>query len=56
MHLDLAVGELDAAEAVAVRLGARRADEQPQPGRWRVLLDPAGHPSCLFNWGQGSPG
>ena len=42
MHLDLAVGvgELDAAEAEAIRLGARRADEQPHPGRWRVMLDP----------------
>ena len=47
MHLDLAVDELDAAEDEAIRLGARRAPEQPQPDRWRVLLDPAGHPFCL---------
>jgi hypothetical protein len=46
-HLDLAVDDLDEAEAEAVRLGARRADEQPSPERWRVLLDPAGHPFCL---------
>jgi Glyoxalase-like domain len=38
---------LDEAEAEAVRLGARLPDEQPSPDRWRVLLDPAGHPSCL---------
>jgi hypothetical protein len=57
MHLDLAVGvgELDAAEAEAIRLGARRADEQPHPGRWRVMLDPAGHPFCLCDWSQPLP-
>ncbi len=47
MHLDLAVDDLDAAEAEAVRLGAHPAPEQPAADRWRVLLDPAGHPFCL---------
>jgi hypothetical protein len=47
MHLDLAVDDLDEAEAEALRLGAHRAAEQPAPDRWRVLLDPAGHPFCL---------
>lgn len=47
MHLDLAVDDLGEAEAEAVRLGATRATEQPAPDRWRVLLDPAGHPFCL---------
>jgi Glyoxalase-like domain len=47
MHLDLAVTDLEAAEAEAIRLGARKADEQPGPDRWRVLFDPAGHPFCL---------
>jgi hypothetical protein len=47
IHLDLAVDDLDQAEAEAVRPGARRAAEQPAPDRWRVLLDPAGHPFCL---------
>jgi hypothetical protein len=57
VHLDLAVGvgELDAAEAGAIRLGARRAGEQPRPGRWRVMLDPAGHPFCLCDWSQPLP-
>jgi hypothetical protein len=57
IHLDLAVavGELDAAEAEAIRLGARRADEQPGAGRWRVMLDPAGHPFCLCDWSQPAP-
>ena len=47
MHLDLAVTDLEAAEAEAVRLGAVRTDEQPAPDRYRVMLDPAGHPFCL---------
>jgi hypothetical protein len=56
VHLDLAVDDLDAAEAEATRLGARRAEVQPQPARWRVMLDPAGHPFCLCDWGQGAQG
>ena len=57
VHLDLAVGvgELDTAEAEAIRLGARRADDQPYPARWRVMLDPAGHPFCLCDWSQPLP-
>jgi hypothetical protein len=47
LHLDLAVDDLDQAEAEALRLGARKAAVQPEPARWRVLLDPAGHPFCL---------
>ena len=52
-HLDVAVDDLDAAQARAVGLGATPVD--PQPGEtWRVLLDPAGHPFCLTDasaWG-----
>jgi hypothetical protein len=47
MHLDLAVRDLAEAEAVALRLGAEKADHQPQPDQWRIYLDPAGHPFCL---------
>jgi hypothetical protein len=47
IHLDLAVTELDAAVDDSERLGARVASFQPAPDRWRVLLDPAGHPFCL---------
>jgi hypothetical protein len=54
-HLDLSVADLDAAEAEAIRLGARRADEQPRPTRWRVMLDPAGHPFCLCDWTKELP-
>ncbi|MFF8314509.1 VOC family protein [Streptomyces lydicus] len=47
LHLDIRVDDLDEAEAYAVGLGAVRAAWQPQDDV-RVLLDPAGHPFCLF--------
>ncbi len=47
MHLDLAVDDLDRAQAQAVALGARVVDDQPSVDLWRVMLDPAGHPFCL---------
>ena len=47
LHLDIGVRDLDAAVADAERLGARLADFQPQE-EVRVLLDPAGHPFCLY--------
>ena len=47
IHLELAVDDLDAAEAQALALGAAKADEQPSPESWRVLIDPAGHPFCI---------
>jgi len=47
IHLDIAVDDLDAAAARAVQLGAAAADHQPQQNV-RVMLDPAGHPFCLF--------
>lgn len=50
-HLDLAVDDLDAAEQAAVQLGATKAKHQPEPDRWRVLIDPAGHPFCITNMG-----
>ncbi|WP_076264167.1 VOC family protein [Intrasporangium flavum] len=49
LHLDLTVedaGSLDALADRAVSLGASLADPQPDL-RWRVLLDPAGHPFCI---------
>ena len=47
VHLDIAVEELDAGVALANDLGATLAAHQPQEGV-RVMLDPAGHPFCLF--------
>jgi catechol 2,3-dioxygenase-like lactoylglutathione lyase family enzyme len=47
MHLDIEVDDLDEAVAHAVEAGAVLADHQPQEDV-RVLLDPAGHPFCLW--------
>lgn len=47
VHLDIAVGDLAAGVARACQLGAVEAAYQPQDDV-RVLLDPAGHPFCLF--------
>ena len=47
VHLDLTAGDgVAAAAARAVEAGAVLAEYQPDP-RWRVLLDPAGHPFCI---------
>lgn len=46
LHLDFRADDLDAVEALALELGAAKPDHQPGD-RWRVLLDPAGHPFCL---------
>ncbi len=58
MHLDIAVDDLGDEpdrrarffELVddAVTRGAQVADHQPQEDRVVVMLDPAGHPFCLF--------
>jgi catechol 2,3-dioxygenase-like lactoylglutathione lyase family enzyme len=47
LHLDFEVSDLEQAVAHAVELGAVVADFQPQEDV-RVLLDPAGHPFCLY--------
>ena len=47
MHLDIEVSDLEAATAAAVRLGGAVAQHQPQAGV-HVLIDPAGHPFCLY--------
>ncbi len=46
-HLDIAVEDLEAGVAWALSAGARLADFQPQQ-HVRVMLDPVGHPFCLF--------
>ncbi len=46
-HLDIAVDDLESGVALAISLGAILAPSQPQDDV-RVLLDPAGHPFCLF--------
>jgi catechol 2,3-dioxygenase-like lactoylglutathione lyase family enzyme len=47
LHLDFEVSDLAAATAHAVELGAELAEYQPQDNV-RVMLDPAGHPFCLY--------
>jgi hypothetical protein len=47
LHLDVEVTDLQAAVEHAVELGATVAAYQPQDDV-RVMLDPAGHPFCLY--------
>jgi catechol 2,3-dioxygenase-like lactoylglutathione lyase family enzyme len=47
LHLDLWVEDLEEAVTHAIAAGATVAEFQPQDDV-RVLLDPAGHPFCLF--------
>jgi catechol 2,3-dioxygenase-like lactoylglutathione lyase family enzyme len=50
MHFEIAVDDVPAAVEVAIRAGAAMP-AQPvdrDPSSLRVLLDPAGHPFCLF--------
>lgn len=46
-HIELGVDDLDVAEAHLLTLGAVKPEFQPDPDRWRVMLDPAGHPFCI---------
>lgn len=46
-HIELGVDDLESAQAHLLALGAVEPSSQPQPDRWRVLLDPAGHPFCI---------
>lgn len=48
MHLDIAVDLLEVGVAWAVEAGATIATYQPQDGV-SVMLDPEGHPFCLFS-------
>ncbi len=47
VHLDIGAADLAAGVAYAEAHGARLAAHQPQDDV-RVMLDPAGHPFCLF--------
>ena len=47
VHLDISVGDLADAVAHATACGAIEASWQPQDDV-RVMLDPDGHPFCLF--------
>jgi hypothetical protein len=50
LHIDLTVDDVDSVEPRVLALGATRHDVQPGEAdgdRFRVYLDPAGHPFCL---------
>ena len=51
LHFEVHVHDMDAAVAEVIDAGGREAQHQPE-GRdrdaLRVMLDPAGHPFCLF--------
>ncbi len=52
MHLEVKVDDVEAAVARAISIGAREAPGQPadrDPSKLRVMLDPAGHPFCLWS-------
>jgi catechol 2,3-dioxygenase-like lactoylglutathione lyase family enzyme len=52
MHFEIEVADVPAAVAEATALGARQAEPQPadrDPSTLRVMLDPAGHPFCLWS-------
>ncbi|MFE3459280.1 VOC family protein [Nocardiopsis aegyptia] len=46
-HIELGVEDLDESRTRLLALGATEPPSQPEPDRWRVLLDPAGHPFCI---------
>jgi predicted enzyme related to lactoylglutathione lyase len=48
LHLDLRSNDLAAATAQALALGATRADDVYDGGRWQVLRDPEGNEFCLL--------
>lgn len=47
LHIDFDVPDLDEGERRVLAIGARKHEAQPAPDRFRVYLDPAGHPFCL---------
>lgn len=55
MHLDIEVDDLEAAVSMVLNSGGGEASWQPpnrDRSRLRIMLDPAGHPFCLFLRGE----
>jgi hypothetical protein len=55
MHFEVLVDDLEGAVAAAIEAGGTEAPWQPpdrDPHRIRIMLDPAGHPLCLFLRGE----
>ncbi|MEV6769098.1 VOC family protein [Nocardia sp. NPDC051030] len=51
LHLDFSVDDLEQAEQHLLGFGATLASHQPGGERFRVFLDPAGHPFCVATAG-----
>jgi hypothetical protein len=52
IHLDIWVEDVAKGVEWAIACGATEAEHQPagrNPARLRVMLDPAGHPFCLWS-------
>ena len=55
MHLEIEVTDLETIVSRAITAGATEASNQPadrDQSRIRIMLDPAGHPFCLFTPGE----
>ena len=55
LHFEVEVDDLEAAVALAIDAGGTEAPWQPpdrDQSRIRIMLDPAGHPLCLFVSGE----
>jgi predicted enzyme related to lactoylglutathione lyase len=55
MHFEILVDDLEFAVRLVLECGGSQALHQPtdrDPRRLRVMLDPAGHPFCLFVDGE----
>ena len=55
LHFEVQVDDLEAAVATAIEAGGTEAPWQPPDrnrDRIRIVLDPAGHPLCLFLRGE----
>ena len=55
LHFEVAVEDLESAVALALDAGGTEAPWQPPDcnrDRIRIMLDPAGHPLCLFVHGE----
>lgn len=56
LHLEIEADDIEAAVIHAIAAGAREASPQPADrdrATLRVMLDPAGHPFCLWSPDQG---
>ena len=55
MHFEVQVEDLESSVALALELGGKQAPWQPPNRdltRIRIMLDPSGHPLCLFVTGE----